>query len=489
MLLAILLVGLSLRIYQLDAESLWLDEAYTVDYMAYAGNSLLEVLRMSLPDQNPPLYYVLLHYWMWLFGDSEVSVRLPSVLFGILSVGLIYKVGYTLFDKQTGLIASLILALSAYQVHYAQEARTYSMTVFWGLTSFYLFLRFFEGRDYRVLAGYVLSNAALMYSHYYGLFLVAAQALFVLGYYVFRRREDEAPALRTWAWAAGAMTVLYIPGFFYLAYSLSHSENSNWIETPGLSTLYSSFLEYAGAPNLGSSELLAVLILFALVGVGVLAKKGGERAALSLLSLWLIVPIALPFVLSQVLDPLYHPRYAIAALPALYLLVAVGMQRVGSVAMRATANRLGRLAAVAVTGVLFSLVGFLFFGALHDYFTTVKKQPWREVASYMNMYSRSSDNLVISDAYSTTSYDYYARENDLPEATNVLDPGDAPYVESWVRGSERVWLLLSYVPAEQENQFKEALKKAGFEVADHKIYNEGVAGPKMDLTLYQSGEG
>ncbi len=175
--LAISLVALFLRIYELDAESLWLDEAYAVNHVADRG--FLEVLSRSLPDGNPPLYYILLDHWIWLFGGSEYSVRMPSVLFSVFSVGLIYKVGSLLLDKATGLLASLIFALSAYQVHFAQEARVYSMMVFLCLSSFYFFLRLFQGKNYRIFAGYVLSSAALMYSHYFGLFIVIAQALFV----------------------------------------------------------------------------------------------------------------------------------------------------------------------------------------------------------------------------------------------------------------------------------------------------------------------
>src|SRR5215212_201796 len=359
-LLAVLLVALFLRAYQLDTESLWLDEAYAVDM---ADNSFIQILRMSLSDGNPPLYYLLLHYWQWLFGDSELSVRMPSVLFGVFSVALIYKVGALLFGRVTGLIGALIMTLSAYQVHYAQEARTYSMMVFLALSSSYLFLRLFGGKNYWILAGYVLSSAALMYSHYHGIFIVFAQALFVLGFYSLNRHNNEtptrrpwanAPTFRTWALAAGAIGIVYIPGFFYLAYPLVHSEHRSHLHSPGLNDLLWSFLQYAGAPNFPSPLLLAMLTLFAVIAVGVLAKKGGQRTTLSLLLLWLFVPIALPFLLSHVVTPFYAQRYPIAALPAFYLLVAVGMQGVGRVAMLATMNRFVSLTALAVTGILFS---------------------------------------------------------------------------------------------------------------------------------------
>src|SRR5215204_3975358 len=158
MLLAILLVALLLRVFQLDAESLWLDEATSV----YIGNhGFVQILgEMSIQNRHPPLYLLLLHYWMQLFGDSEFSVRLPSVFFGVFSVGMLYKVGTLLFDKWIGLISAFIMTISAYQIYYSQEARAYTMTVLLALISFYFFLKLFEDKHYWILAGYVLSSTA-----------------------------------------------------------------------------------------------------------------------------------------------------------------------------------------------------------------------------------------------------------------------------------------------------------------------------------------
>jgi uncharacterized membrane protein len=501
--LAISLVALFLRIYELDAESLWLDEAYAVNHVADRG--FLEVLSRSLPDGNPPLYYILLDHWIWLFGGSEYSVRMPSVLFSVFSVGLIYKVGSLLLDKATGLLASLIFALSAYQVHFAQEARVYSMMVFLCLSSFYFFLRLFQGKNYRIFAGYVLSSAALMYSHYFGLFIVIAQALFVLGFYFLNQYPDysptfdpwaNAPLFRTWALAAGAITILYTPGFFYLAYSLAYPEHRTHIQAPGLRALGSSFLQYAGAPGFGYPEfqkpvlILAVIMLFALVGVRVLAKNREQRVTLFLLLVWLIVPVASPFLLSQIITPLYGHRYSIAALPALYLLVAAGAQRVGSIATLSTMGRLTSLAAFAVVGLLFSSTLFLSLSMLHDYFTTAKKEPWRQVVSYVKVHSKPGDALLISPRYMILPYDYYAKGNGFPNTSQEEIPLDREQINEFdpaAIGSNRVWLLLSpsYFDNEQQaEQFKEELEDARFALADHQSYDEGIY-PVIDLALYE----
>src|SRR5215212_6160987 len=74
--IAVVLVGSRLRLYNLGGESIWWDEAYAIRVMSQPAP--LEIIHLSSLDNNPPLYYLLLHYWMLIAGDSEVAVRLPS---------------------------------------------------------------------------------------------------------------------------------------------------------------------------------------------------------------------------------------------------------------------------------------------------------------------------------------------------------------------------------------------------------------------------
>ena len=207
-LLTIFLTGLVLRLYDLGSESLWWDEVYAITTMAKPGP--LEIIRMSSTDNNPPLFYLILHYWMLLAGDSEFSVRLPSAMAGALAIPVIYKIGTLLFSRSAGLLAALILALSAYHLYYAQEARAYSVMVFLTLLSFYFFLRLAKGDNVPRSAsvGYIISTVLLMYTHFYGVFFVAAQAIYVLA---------SGANLRRWKVPAGALALLYVPWLMLLA--------------------------------------------------------------------------------------------------------------------------------------------------------------------------------------------------------------------------------------------------------------------------------
>lgn len=109
LLLAILAIAAFLRLHALGSESLWLDEAFSV---VWCKTSLVAMVRSTITSEtHPPLYYILLHFWMLAFGQSEAAVRSLSACFGILSVLLLYHVGRELFDRKVGLLASFFLAV------------------------------------------------------------------------------------------------------------------------------------------------------------------------------------------------------------------------------------------------------------------------------------------------------------------------------------------------------------------------------------------
>src|SRR5579864_9515327 len=121
----ILTLATALDLFHLGARSLWLDESTSVALAHLAWNTLGKVL--SHGEANMALYYGLLHLWVGRFGDSEFSVRMLSAFMAFGAVAAIYALGSRLFDARVGLISALLLAVNAYQVAYAQEARSYSL--------------------------------------------------------------------------------------------------------------------------------------------------------------------------------------------------------------------------------------------------------------------------------------------------------------------------------------------------------------------------
>jgi len=190
-LLLITLLALGLRLFGLDAQSLWYDEAFSV-YLARMG--LGEITARTAADIQPPVYYYLLHGWIRLLGDSERALRGLSLLFGVLTVPLMYAVAWQLFARLpgthrrlAGLLAALLVAVSPLHIWYGQEARMYTLLTFLCLLSSYLLLivipMALRGENkWRVLAlwvAYTLASIASLYTHYFAAFVLGFQGLYL----------------------------------------------------------------------------------------------------------------------------------------------------------------------------------------------------------------------------------------------------------------------------------------------------------------------
>ena len=113
----ILGLGLVLRLLSLN-QSLWLDEAILAN--AVSRLSLTDLITQYMPtDFNPPLFYLFEWFWGRWFGFSEIALRFPSVIFGMVTVYLVYRLG--------GKLPALLLATSGLSIYYSQEARMYSL--------------------------------------------------------------------------------------------------------------------------------------------------------------------------------------------------------------------------------------------------------------------------------------------------------------------------------------------------------------------------
>lgn len=122
--LAVTLIALLLRLHGLTATSLWVDEGYTLEVvLAPAGMFWQRVLA----DTHPPLQYLLLRGWVQLFGSGEFALRSLGVVFGTLTVPVLFLIGRALAGPAVGLLAAALLALSSLHIQYSTEVRLYAL--------------------------------------------------------------------------------------------------------------------------------------------------------------------------------------------------------------------------------------------------------------------------------------------------------------------------------------------------------------------------
>jgi hypothetical protein len=303
----------------------WIDEGLSVGIASHALSEIPGVLRL---DGSPPLYYVLLHFWMEVFGRSEAQTHIFSLVLALLTIPAAWWAGTSLFDRRVGWALAGLTAINPFLTSYAQETRMYALVILLGTlcTACFLHAYVFARRQYRIPFGLLL--AALLYTHnwthFYGVALVGVVAA------VWRATDNRRALARDVAVGFGLAGLLYLPWVPTLLFQTLHT-GAPWATPPTLSTL-------VRAPNLllGGQSGTFVVILAATGGLAALAARSArDRAVLvPALAALAIVPITSAWLLSQA-SPAWATRYLAIALPPLLLLAAVGLTRSGKIGIGA----------------------------------------------------------------------------------------------------------------------------------------------------------
>lgn len=134
-------------------------------------------------EPHPPAYYFLMFGWTKLFGTTVFALRLPSVIFGLLSVFLIFRIGCKLFNDRIGLIAAILLAFNGHQIYWSQTARMYAMTCFLGLLATFSLVKILQDEPRTRAkwgAVYLLAVCLGVYTEILFWALLAGQTLYVI---------------------------------------------------------------------------------------------------------------------------------------------------------------------------------------------------------------------------------------------------------------------------------------------------------------------
>ena len=168
----IIIAGAFLQMYHIDKESLWTDEMFS---LSHARQVDIPALLAAVEEREaaPPLYYIVLHYWIKIFGTSEMAVRALSAAFGVLSIIALFFVVSQIYSRKTALLASALMATSMLHVLYAQEARLYMMFTFVTLLSTYFFVRWLQKPDKRYAVLYGVSMVIAAYTNYMAVVVIA----------------------------------------------------------------------------------------------------------------------------------------------------------------------------------------------------------------------------------------------------------------------------------------------------------------------------
>ncbi len=307
----------------------WMDEAITTGIASHPVSQIPGILRH---DGNPPLYYMLLHFWMRLFGTSESATHSLSLLFGLLSVPAGMWAGWTLFGRRAGMLAAILFAFNGWLTNYAQETRMYELMALLGIFLTVAFIKAFVDRRRGYLILFVACLALMLYTHSWGVFVVIGSIIALIPCYVIS--EDRRALIRDAVLAFLAAGIVYLPWVPNLIYQAAHTA-APWSTRPGFGTPI-----LISRQVLGGDRVTIVLLLGAAIGLGSLFTRRMRRTR-DAAALWALISlcVATLFVawLASQSNPAYVPRYFAPVVASILLIAAFGCSRAGIVGPAAVA--------------------------------------------------------------------------------------------------------------------------------------------------------
>ena len=433
-------IGVVLRFW--TQSHLWLDEALSVNIAKLPVGDIPEALRH---DGHPPLYYWLLHAWMAVFGESDRSVRALSGIFSVLALPLMWLAGRRVGGRTVAWLALVLLALNPWAFRYATEARMYSMVVVLALAGYLCVMNALEDDGIGWLVAVALITGALVLTHYWALYLVAATVVLLALRLRSRATRRRAVHLLIAVAVGGLAFVPWLPSF---AYQAAHT-GTPWalpIRPSTMFTITANDLGGIGAEGQIVGFILTVLLLLALFGIAHdrrhidldLRTVPQVRTELAVTALTLAFGIAVVFVTSGT----YQSRYAAVFVPFVLLAAAAGLTRFLADWLRLT-----------IVGVL--VVGGLLGG--YRNVTVERTQLGAEVVPAINASAKPGDIVLYCPDQLGPSGTRHLRGDVVTLAYPTLGPTDRV---DWVDYADR------NAAADPDAIAQEVLKRAG----DHTIW-------------------
>lgn len=395
-------VATVLRFLHLASKPYWFDECFSVEVARIGWGDFVRLLWWR--EANMSLYYDLLRIWLH-FGQSEFFIRSLSVLIAAATLPAIYWLARTLYDRRVALIAAALFAFNAYSVRYAQEARSYALFLLLATLSSGLLIAFLREPSRRNWRGYVLFSVLAVYAHFYALLLVVVHWLAVRSLGSNDQSSPRRSAQVRRAWIAIGFAVL--PVLVFVA--KTGAGPIRWIQRPGLRDVLEFYEHLAGGSNWILAVICAVACIWAVIPLGrTLLARGldWETWRAHFLLVWLFLPVVLTVLLSLG-RPVFLARYMIFCLPALLILVAAGLARLGQSWMFAG----------ALTGILLLGLQGIVFVYGHDFDN--ERDASGAASVFILDHAQPGDAVVFHIAATRVAYEFF---RSLRSGENTASP-------------------------------------------------------------------
>jgi 4-amino-4-deoxy-L-arabinose transferase-like glycosyltransferase len=380
LLLVITAIGCFLRFYNLGFNSLWLDEASTLTF-ATAG-SFWDIWTLTVTiEPNPPLFHWI-EYIMLSFGNSEFVLRFAPAVIGTLTIPVIYFIGKEFIDENGGLISAAAFAISPFLILYSQEARAYSLLLFFIALSTLFYLYALKSSGYKWWIAFALASSLAFWTHFYTVIFLAALIIYTLAIYKLKYIKELIISGIILAISVLPLGIISIPVL------LASKSGGPTFGVQGFAVIQETLVQLLGF-NILSAMILITLFLIGLTTLFIKEKENG------ILLIWIL---AFTFIASIVLSfkiPMV-PRYLIFLDIVLVLGIAYSYKLFYSLSQ----NK------IIIYAMIF-IIAILSAPFLMSYYSGYSKDDWRGFSKTLSSTTQPGDSIVIVPGYMYQPLNYY----------------------------------------------------------------------------------
>lgn len=315
---AFVLLNVLLKFMFIQENSISWDEPFSI---YHAQMDVSKIIHHLYQGNNPPLFEILLHFWIKMTGISPLSVRFLPAVFSSLTAGFVFLLGARFINLKAGIFAALLFTGSNFHLFFAHEARVYAWFGLLTVVSMYIFLTLIEEKKsiYRWIA-LILVNTTLMYSHYFGIFLIAIQCISILSFSEIRRNLFLPYLL-----SGSVILLLFLPNILILWNRFQVSANNGtWIEKPnGIESLYNMLWNFSNQPL--TTVVCIGLLVAALIKKIIFWNQTKTTIIIKIILVWFLFPFLSLFALSYKI-PMFLDRYLIFVSFGYYFSVIIAVQ-------------------------------------------------------------------------------------------------------------------------------------------------------------------
>lgn len=395
MIVLILALGLVLRLINLN-QSFWLDEA--ISGLAAKNYSFIGIItKFAQGDTHPPLYYLVLRLWSLVFGYSEISMRLLSVLLGVATIFVIYKISVTLFKNKSKFLytAPLLLATSGLHIYYSQEVRMYTLSTLLVSLTVYFFLK----KDW------VKFSIALLFlgmTDYLPLLVLPA-----IWIYFILSKKYEAKKFISSHIPLVLFFVIWFPSFLVQmqgtkVYLAAFQAWRQVLGSAGLKDFVLVWIKFIiGRISFELKVFYALIIILPSAPILFLLSKSFTKfKKYSLIWFWLLVPLIL-FFIGSIFIPGFSYFRLLFIIPAFYILISSGINK----------SKFSELAFFLVVSLN------LFFSAVYIQNQQFWREDWRGAVAFVESQIKPNEIVLMSFPEPFAPYRWYSKEKEFAFGT------------------------------------------------------------------------